>query len=249
MSPASGCAACRSDTTSAGAAAAPGRRRLLGATLIWVTLPAAARLGFAEVDEPDVATGLRLVLEAGVMRSAADVRDAGGFLASRALRLGLPPELKDAENALRAHGSGVVADALIDAINRTADFALPLAHQPVAKAAQRLSIRDPRALVTGGQDAATQYFKARTRESLARDIGHAVHRSAMRAKLPEAYRAFAAAVPQGTPGTNATRLEGYIALKVLDAIYVSVAAEEASVRADPLAQKSELIRRAFGAGK
>ncbi len=48
-------------------------------------------------------------------------------------------------------------------------------------------------------------------------------------------------------GKDAGDLDGYVTHKTLDGLFVKIAEEEASIRANPAARSTELLQKVFGA--
>ena len=58
---------------------------------------------------------------------------------------------------------GKQADELVVAMNRAAEMAVPEAKKLLIEAVKKMSIQDAKAIISGGDDAATAYFRKNTR--------------------------------------------------------------------------------------
>jgi len=70
--------------------------------------------------------------------------------------------MKKAEKGMRMLGMGKQADELVLKMNRAAEAAVPEAKALLVNSVKQMSVTDAKAVLTGGNDAATQYFKRTT---------------------------------------------------------------------------------------
>jgi hypothetical protein len=67
-------------------------------------------------------------------------------------------------------------------------------------------------------------------------------------KLAEVYNAYAdQGAKFGLVKAEDTRIEDYIARKALDGLFTMIAEEEKAIRADPVGQASNILKKVFGA--
>jgi len=227
-------------------------RRILLAIAAWLmltpamllaaspTMSADPRPGLANPPEADAQAVVREVLTAGIASASA---------AAGAAPTPLPPALRTVAETMSAQGRGDAATRFANAFAQAVAAAVPAACSAATPLAAKLAPRDPRALIGGGDDALTQYFRGRSEDALARAILPAVRDAAARTRLAEAWRTFAlAALAVGTrvPELKAVQLENVVADAALGVMYARIGDHEKRVRRDPSAQP-EAIRRAFGA--
>jgi hypothetical protein len=111
-----------------------------------------------------------------------------------------------------------------------------------------MSLEDAKRILTGGNDAATQYFKQATYSPLKIKFAPIIARATERVKLTETYDALAKkAVTLGVLKPEDATLESYVTDKTLDGLFLMMAEEERSIRRDPLGQVSSLLKKVFGA--
>ena len=136
---------------------------------------------------------------------------------------------------MRKFGMGKQADQLVETMNRAAEQAVPEAKKLLVNAARGLSIDDAKRILTGPDDAATQYFRAQSEEQLAKRFLPIVARETKRLKLADYYNKFAnRGVALGLVREEDANLDDYVTRKALDGLFVTVADEEKAIRADPL---------------
>src|ERR1700704_1286189 len=107
----------------------------------------------------DASAGLKKALSQGIDVAGGKVGGPGGFFNDPRVKIPLPPKLAKAEGALRLLGMGGQADDLETAMNRAAEAAVPESKVLLQQALKQMSVDDAKQILTGGNDAATQYFK------------------------------------------------------------------------------------------
>jgi hypothetical protein len=214
-----------------------------GAALCGLVLPASVR---AQLSESDAAAGVRQALERGAAAAVTLLGRPDGFLANPRVRIPLPGALRQAAKLMRATGQGAKVDELETAMNRAAEQAVPQARDLLVSAVRSMSIEDALRIVRGGDDAATQFFAAKTREPLAARFLPIVTRATERVGLAARYNAVASrAASMGLLEGDAVSVERYVTAKALDGLYLVIAEEERKLRRDPLGAGSALLRRVF----
>jgi hypothetical protein len=196
----------------------------------------------------DASAGLKKALGQGINVAVAKLGTPGGFLNNPKVKIPLPPKLAKAEGALRMLGMGGQADELETAMNRAAEAAVPESKVLLQQALKQMSVADAKQILTGGNDAATQYFKRITYAPLQVKFAPIIDRETRKVKLAETYDAVAQkGVALGVLKPEDASLQSYVTQKTLDGLYSMMADEERAIRADPLGQSSALLKKVFGA--
>ena len=196
----------------------------------------------------DASAGLKKALGQGIDVAVAKLGAPGGFLNDPKVKIPLPPRLAKAEGAMRMLGMGAQADDLETAMNRAAETAIPEGKVLLQRALKQMSVADAKQILTGGNDAATQYFKSATYAPLQVKFAPIIDRAIHKVKLAETYDAVAQkGVALGVLKPEDASLESYVTEKTLDGLYLKMAEEERAIRADPLGQGSALLKKVFGA--
>ena len=120
----------------------------------------------APLDGTTVATGLKQALEVGTQRTTSTLSRSGAFGNDPILRLKLPGEMGRLAQVLRGVGFSSQVDALEDSMNLAAERAAAEAVPVFTSAISSMTIADAFGILNGEDDAATEYFKARTSEEL-----------------------------------------------------------------------------------
>lgn len=209
---------------------------------------AASAAGLDGISNRDAIAGLKDALVRGSQTAVKKLGVEDGFFKNSSVRIGLPPSLRSAEAVIRTIGMGTQADELVLRMNRAAEAAVPQAQRLLVNAARNMSVQDAKGILSGGDDAATQYFRRTTTEPLAKSFRPIVARSMARVKLAEKYNEIAASGARvGLVKEEEANLEDYVTRKTLDGLFVVVAEEEKKIRDNPAAAASSIIRKVFGA--
>src|SRR5262249_12192177 len=145
-------------------------------------------------------------------------------------------------------GMGAQLDELHLSINRAAEQAVPVAADVFSEAVKKLTINDVRGILAGPPDAATQYFKRTTSPTLVEKFKPIVSSVTAKSGLVQQYqRLMTSAGPMASLfSSGQTDLDGYVTQKALDGLFVRVAQEEKSIRTNPAARSSEILKKVFG---
>jgi hypothetical protein len=211
-------------------------------------LPLCAAAAPLALSDAEVAEGLKGALIQGVERAVLQLGRENGFLTNQKVRIALPPALAPADSVLRRVGLGGYSDQLVTAMNRAAQQAVPEARALLIDAVRRMSIQDAKDILTGPEDAATQYFRRHTEAALAARFLPIVKRATERVQVAESYRQYAErAARLGLMKRDEADLDAYVTRKALDGLFAAVAEEERAIRRDPLKQSAAVLQRVFGA--
>ena len=222
-------------------------RRLLMLPLVFAMFPALA-LDLSAIASGDAVTALRTALTQGSTKAVATLGTQDGFLGNPQVKIPLPPNLRRAEKTLRKFGMGAQADELITAMNRAAEAAVPEAKTLLIEAVKSMSVQDAKAILSGGDDAATQYFRSKTSDALLKKFKPAVSQATSKVGLANTYNSYAGrAAKFGLISAQEANLDDYVTGQALDGLYKMIAVEEKAIRQDPLGQTSKILQRVFGA--
>ncbi len=200
------------------------------------------------VTQTEAAQGIREALDMGVGRGISVLNKEDGFFGSDVYKLLLPPEAQKVESTLRQLGMGSLVDKAVLQINRAAEDAVGFARPIFVDAIKQMTITDALNIITGPQDAATQYFKQKTTEKLAAAFMPTITSSLEKfsatkyyGDVVNTYNLFPTTVNKVNPN-----LPSYVVGKTIDALFDQVAKEEANIRANPAARTTAILKRVFG---
>ena len=222
--------------------------RILGfLAAIVISVPVLAA-GLEGVSNTEAVSGLKQALTDGSAAAVAKLGIENGFFANPKVKIPLPPALKRVESALRFAGMRQQADDLVLAMNRAAEAAVPEAKALLVDSVKRMSVQDAKGILTGGDTAATDYFRRSTQTQLAKRFLPIVKRATDQVGLAEKYNSLAGqGVQLGLIREEQSTIEGYVTQKALDGLYLMIAEQEKAFRQNPLGATSDIVKRVFGA--
>ena len=205
-------------------------------------------LSIADLSNSEASGGLKAALIQGAEKAVSQLSAADGFFGNKEVKIPLPDTMKKAERGMRMLGMGKQADDLVLKMNRAAEAAVPEARALLVNAVKKMSVDDAKAILTGGDDAATQYFKKTTSAPMAEKFLPIVKKATAEVQLAQQYNQFAEMGNKfGIVKKEQANLEQYVTQKTLDGVYLMMAKEEAAIRKDPVGQASSLLKKVFSA--
>jgi hypothetical protein len=223
-------------------------KTLVAVLVMFLSIGQANAVELADLSNREATAGLK---DALIQASGAAVGKLGvtdGFFKNPKVKIPLPDSLKKAEKAMRYFGMGKQADELVLRMNRAAETAVPEAKPLLIDAVKKMSVQDAKDILTGADDAATQYFKKVTSTALTAKFLPMVKEATQDVQLAQQYNKFAETGMQyGLVKKDQANLEQYVTQKTLDGLYLMMAEEEKAIRKDPLGASTNLIKKVFGA--
>jgi hypothetical protein len=195
----------------------------------------------------DTTNGLKQALSDGSIAAVAKLGVENGFFGNPRVKIPLPPTMQRVEGAMRAIGMRKQADELVLTMNRAAEAAVPEAKQLLVDAVKKMSVQDAKGILTGGDTAATDYFKRTTEADLTKRFLPIVRKATEKVGLAQQYNSLAG---QGAAlglvkGDQAT-IENYVTKKALDGLYLMIGEQEKAFRQNPLGASSDIVKKVFG---
>jgi Protein of unknown function (DUF4197) len=202
------------------------------------------------ITENEAGQGIKEALLQGVTTAVLNLNKTDGFFGSEFYKMLLPPDAKKVENTLRNLGMGGQVDKAILSINRGAEDAVAFAKPIFVDAVKEMTLTDALEIIKGSKDAATNYFKDKTKQKLITAFSPSVKTSLDKvdatkhyADIVNSYNKLPTTFKKVDPD-----LTSYVVGKAVDALFDEVAKEEANIRANPLARTSDILKKVF-AGK
>ena len=225
------------------------RFRLFMLLALLVAAPAFP-LGLADITNKDAVAGLKQALTDGSAAAIGKLGAENGFFGNAKVKIPLPETLQKVEGLMRAMGMKRQADELELAMNRAAESAVNEARPLLVDAVKTMSVQDAKKILTGGDTAATDYFRGKTAEPLAKKFLPIVKKTTARVGLAEKYNAIAGKGSQlGLIDASQASIEQYVTKKALAGLYLMIADEEKALRQDPVGAASSLVQKVFAALK
>jgi Protein of unknown function (DUF4197) len=203
--------------------------------------------------------GLKEALSNGLQHAVGQLGHDGGFLTNASVKIQMPDKLLVVEKTLRSLKQDKLADNFVATMNHAAEQAVPEAASAFADAVRQMSIDDAKTILTGSNDAATQFFRRTTSTNLFARFRPIVQKATASAGVTSAYKKMTAAASGsensltkslgGYLGSDAMDVDTYVTNKALDGLFKMVADEEAKIRANPAARTTDLLQKVFGAAQ
>ena len=221
------------------------RRDFTGVLLAGIACPFAV----LAASEGEAALGVRAALERAAVAAVGLLGRSGGFLDDPKVRIPLPGFLDDLARFAAMAGQQARIDELVTAMNRAAEAAVPAAKSLLVGAVKSMGFDDARRIVTGGEQAATDFFAARTREPIGRQFLPIVTRETKKVALAEKFDAVAGRVAAfGLLRPDQASLPQYVTGKALDGLFSVIGDQERKIRSDPIGTGSAILAKVFGRG-
>lgn len=207
-------------------------------------------IGLDKFSNKDQIGSLKQALTQGAETAVANLAKENGYLGNPKVRIPLPESLQKVDGTLRKFGMGKYADELVNSMNHAAEAAVPEAKTLLVGAVKNMTIEDAKTILTGSEDAATQYFRRNTEAALSGKFKPIVNKSMQKVKVAEKYDQFAGkGVKFGLVDEQDAKLDDYITRKAMDGLFLIMAEQEKTIRANPLEATGNLAKKIFSAIK
>ena len=217
------------------------------ALLLLLGNPLALAVNLGTISNKDVTAGLKEALNKGTANAVASLGKTDGFYANDRVKIPLPESVQKIDRTLRSIGMGQYADDLVLTMNRAAEAAVPEAKSLLIGAVKEMSVQDAKGILTGGDTSATDYFRAKTSQKLSIKFLPIVQQATGKVGVAQKYNQLAGnAARLGLVDEEQVNLENYITQKTLAGLFLMIADEEKSIRANPVGQGSKLLEKVFG---
>lgn len=194
-----------------------------------------------------IAAGLKEALRVGTNNAVKSTGRVDGYFRNEAIKILLPEKLRTIEKGMRIAGFGPQVDELVLGMNRAAEKAAPLAKDIFIKAILEMTFDDARRIFTGGDTAATDYFRAKTGDRLTAAFAPIVDKSMSEVGVIRQYDQFLGKARQiPFVKTQSLDIRQYVVAKALDGLFYVVGQEERSIRKNPAARVTQILKDVFG---
>ena len=208
-----------------------------------------AEVAQSALSNSDVVSGLKEALANGVKSAITTLGTSGGFANNSAVKIALPDSLQSVATTARLLGQGEYVDSLESTMNQAAEQAVPEAATILGDAIQQMSVTDAMAILNGSDDAATQYFRKISEASLTEKFKPIISQATDSTGVTANYKTLTSqATPllEGITGNKSSLdIDQYITTKSLDGLFQYIAKEEKSIRANPAARTTDILKKVF----
>lgn len=208
----------------------------------------------------EIASGLKEALATGTTNAINSLGQNNGFWDNPAVRIPLPESVRKIGKLARQLGQGDKVDAFQLSLNRAAEKAVPQVADIFGDAIRKMSLSDARDILSGGDHAATDYFRRVAGDALKTRIEPIVSKATDSVGATRKYKTLMASEDGKSLGgalsmlgghdkkddTAPLNLDDYVTEKTMDGLFTSISAEEKSIRTNPGARTTELLKKVFG---
>ncbi len=210
-----------------------------------LTKPVTATPGATSNDR--IVAGLKEALQIGAGNAISLTGRPDGFFKNEAIKILLPEKVRTLEKGLRAAGMGAKVDEFELSMNRAAEKAAPEAKAIFIDAIKQMTLDDGRKILTGGNTAGTEYFKAKTSDTLKTALRPIVSKAMAQTDVTAKYKQLMGGIPS-LPflKKDAFDIDDYVVTKSLDGLFLMLGEEEKKIRTNPAARVTSLLKEVFG---
>lgn len=199
-------------------------------------------------DDAKVVSGLKEALSVGTANTVASTSKVDGYFANQAIRILVPEKVRKVADVLGRVGYQKEVDDFVLSMNRAAEKAAPLAKTHFVDTIRAMTFEDARKILDGGDTAATDYFRGKTRKKLYDEFRPVVSASMDEVGVTRSYKNMVgkyAALPLAGK-TGSVDLDDHVTTKALDGLFLVLGQEEKKIRTDPAARVTDLLKDVFG---
>ena len=194
----------------------------------------------------DISNGLKQALELGIAQGVDLLSQKDGYYGNSLAKILFPEPLQKVDNTLRSIGLGSLADEGVKLLNRAAEDAVTEAKPIFINAVKNLSFSDATAILTGGKNAATDYLKKTTTESLIQAFSPKIQASLGKVGADQVWSSIIDkynAVPLVTKVNP--DLTSYVTEKAIDGLFLQIAQKEEDIRTNIGSRTTPLLQKVF----
>lgn len=217
----------------------------------------------AKLPGSEIAAGLKEALAKSTTNAINTLGRNGGFWNNSSVRIPLPGKLEQAGKLARQLGQGAKVEAFQQSLNRAAEKAVPQVADIFGDAIRKMTLSDARGILSGGDHAATDFFRRVAGDALTARIHPIVAKATDSVGVTQKYKAFTAGSGNGALGgalgslgsfggkakggtTSSLDLDDYVTQKTMDGLFTTIGEQEKSIRDNPGARTTDLLKKVFG---
>ena len=194
----------------------------------------------------DVA-GINEALAIGTEKAVNSLSKADGYFGNKAVKILMPKNIQKVAEMARMAGYEKQVDEFVLSMNRAAEAAVPVAAKIFGDAIRGMTVDDVRGILTGGDTAATEFFKRTSEKQLYTAFKPVVSKKVDEVGTTRAYKEMMGRYEQvPLMQSKSLDLDDYVTRKALDGVFYMVGQEEKQIRTNPAARTTDLLKSVFG---
>lgn len=203
------------------------------------------------LNDSKIGQGIKEALKVGIDKTIQQTGKKDGYLANPQIKIPVPDKLKLMDSLLRKVGFGPKMDEFVLSMNRAAESASPYAKDVFLESIASMSVDDAQQIWKGSDTAATDFFKAKSSPELIKIYKPLISKSMAKYQVTQKYQDLISKYNSLPLAQNfkAPEIEQYVAGKSLDGLFIVLGQQEKSIRKDPAARVTALLKEVFGTQK
>lgn len=199
-----------------------------------------------KVTDLEISTGLKEALNNGISKQVTKLTAEDGFFKNEAVKILLPEELSKVDASLRKIGLGSLADEGIRLLNRAAEDAVKESTPIFVDVVKNISFADAKTILTGNQNAATQYLQTATSSALYTKFNPVIKASFANVGAETVWKNIINKY-NSIPFVKKTNpdLTDYVSTKAIEGVFKMIAVEEKNIRTNLNSRSSDLLKKVF----
>jgi len=196
--------------------------------------------------DDDLVSGLKEALDVGTKKAVELVSQVDGYFSHEVIKILVPEDMQKIADTLAAVGFQKQVDEFILSMNRAAEKAAPVAISIFVDAIKGMSFDNARGILTGGDTAATEYFKENTSETIYEAFKPVVTSSMEEVGVTKTFKTLTdkySSLP--FVEKKSIDLDHYVTTKALDGLFYMLGEEEKKIRTDPAARVTDILQKVF----
>lgn len=200
------------------------------------------------LDGDTVSAGLKEALSLGTERAVSALAAENGYFGNSETRIELPGMLQTTADLLRRAGLESQVEAFELSMNRAAETAVTEATPIFADAITDMTIEDAKQIYSGGDTAATDYFRDKTWDQLSAKFKPQIETAMQANNVTGSYETLMGMAQDKVPliGNLDLDLADHVTSEALEGLFLMLAKEEQQIREEPIARTTDLLKQVFG---
>jgi hypothetical protein len=202
--------------------------------------------GTGSLSEKEIAAGLKEALQVGTKNTTRLLGAKDGFLGNNAVKILLPPETHKVQQTMSKLGLSSLSDNVITSMNRAAEDAASGVGEIFADAITKMTIADAVGILKGDDFAATNFLKRTTSPQLKERMRPVIESSLNKVNATSYWKSFFTQYNKFTTKKINPDLIDHVTTGALNGLFYQLGQEEKSIRKDPAARATDLLKKVFG---
>jgi hypothetical protein len=199
------------------------------------------------LDDNTIISGLKEALLIGTENAVKSVSQSDGYFGNEIIKILMPEKIRKVADVLGKVGYQQQVDNFALSMNRAAERAAPKAASIFVSAINEMTLEDARGILDGGETAATDYFKAKTSDTIYETFKPIISSSMNEVGVTRSYKEMMdkyTSLP--FMKSESLDLDHYVTDKSLDGLFYMLGQEEKKIRINPADRVTELLKKVFG---